>query len=186
MIAINKVATVVALSATLMVGNGCSSSSDSSAASMPESVSIPAPGHAPLRVELIRPAVAALEAKLGAAQQYLEVNATPTLVNLFVATNGGTQAVAYVYVEGKVSDPAPPEAVKPGAATFAAAGIAFDESKVLAPLLKALPNSQYRVFAVLGAPGGAVSYEVTVQSVQGGQLQVPVGPDGAITGAVQN
>ena len=175
----------MALVATVTGAAGCSSSSASTDRSVPAPVSSLAPGDAPLRVELIRPAVAALEAKLGGAQQYLEVNATPTLVNLFVSTNGGTQAVAYVYVEGKLSDPAAPEAVKPGAATFAASSIAFDESKVLAPLLKALPNSQYRVFSVLGAAGGGVSYEVTIQSAQGGQLQVPVAPDGSITGAVQ-
>ncbi len=164
---------------------GCSSSSDSGSSSATTPLSL-APGDAPLRVELIRPAVAALEAKLGRAQQYLEVNATPTLVNLFVSTGGGTQAVAYVYAEGKLSDPAAPEAVKPGAATFAASSIAFDESKVLAPLVKALPNSQYRVFSVLGAAGGGVSYEVTIQSAKGGQLQVPVAADGSITGAVQS
>ncbi|CAB4892790.1 unannotated protein [freshwater metagenome] len=140
----------------------------------------------PLRVEQIRPAVAALEAKLGGAQQYLEVNATPTLVNLFVATDNATHAVAYVYAQGTLSEPAAPEVVKAGAPTFGAADIAFDAARVLAPLLVQLPNSQYRVFSVVGVAGGGVSYLVTVGSAQGGQLEVPVGADGSITGAVQN
>ena len=71
-------------------------------------------------MELIHPAVAALEAKLGGPQKYLEVNASPTLVNLFVAVDNATQAVAYVYAEGKLSDAAAPEQVKAGAPTFAA------------------------------------------------------------------
>ena len=89
----------------------------------------------PLRVELIRPAVAALETQLGGPQRYLEVNATPTLVNLFVAVSNATQAVAYVYVDGKLSEPAPPEQVKADAPTFGASDIVFDEATVLNPLL---------------------------------------------------
>ncbi len=185
-ITMKRAARAAALVATLMVVTGCSSASDSAATSVLGPVSSMVPGDTPLRIELIRPAVVALEAKLGGAQRYLEVNATPTLVNLFVSTNGGTQAVAYTYVQGKLSDPAAPEPVQPGAATFLGSSITFDESKVLVPLLTALANSQYRVFSVLGATGGGVTYEVTVQSVQGGQIQVPVGPDGSITGAVQN
>ena len=55
-----------------------------------------------------------MEAKLGGPQQYFEVNATVTLVNLFVATVGGTQAVAYVYdADGTLEAPAAPEPAPP-------------------------------------------------------------------------
>lgn len=139
----------------------------------------------PLRVELIRPAVAALETQLGGPQRYLEVNATPTLVNLFVAVSNATQAVAYVYVDGKLSEPAPPEQVKADAPTFGASDIVFDEATVLNPLLVALPKTTYRVFSVVGIVGGGVSYLVSMQSSQGGDLEVPVRADGSIIGAVQ-
>jgi hypothetical protein len=39
------------------------------------------------------------------------------------------------------------------------------------------------VFSMIGREGGGVSYLVTIDSAQGGQLQVPVGPDGEILGA---
>lgn len=164
----------------------CSDKSGSADGSSASSPLVPASDELPLRVELIGPAVAALEAKLGGPQQYLEVNATPTLVNLFVAVENATKAVAYVYIGGTLGDPAPPEDVKAGAPTFDASKIAFNYKRVLEPVLAALPASTYRVFSVVGVAGGAVSYLVTVQSSKGGELQVPVKADGSIIGAVQN
>lgn len=179
-----RVLAVVLLSAPIAA---CSSQSNSAGTAVGASTIATVAGSAlPLRIELIRPAVAALEAKLGGAQTYLEVNASPTLVNLFVAVNNATQAVAYVYAEGKLSDPAAPEPVKAAAPTFAAKDIAFDDSRVLASVLAALPDSTYRVFSVVGVGGGGVSYLVTMESSKGGELQVPVKADGSIIGAVQN
>jgi hypothetical protein len=165
----------------------CSSQSHGASTSVRAStIATIAGSELPLRVELIRPAVAALEAKLGGRQKYLEVNASPTLVNLFVAVDNATQAVAFVYAEGKLSDPSTPEQVKAGAPTFEAKDITFDDKRVLAPVIAALPTSTYRVFSVVGVAGGGVSYLVTMQSSKGGELQVPVKADGSIIGAVQN
>ena len=145
-----------------------------------------AAGEAPLRIELIAEAVQALEVKLGAPQRFFEVNATPTLVNLFVATPDGTAAVAYVFAAGDISDPAPPEDVRPDAPTFSASDIAFDVERVLAPVVVALPLSQYRVFSVVGTQGGGVSYLINIVSSEGGEMQIPVTGDGVITGVLQN
>lgn len=145
-----------------------------------------AAGEAPLRIELIGEAVQALQAQLGAPQRFLEVNATPTLVNLFVATAEGAAAVAYVFAGGVLSAPAPPEDVKPGAPTFGASDIAFDVERVIARLVVALPLSQYRVFSIVGKAGGGVSYLINILSSEGGEMQIPVTGDGVIIGVLQN
>lgn len=167
--------------------SACSGQSGGSDGTATSSSAVSAPsGPLPLRVELIHEAVATLETKLGGPQQYFEVNATPTLVNLFVATDNATRALAYVYVDGKLSEPAPPEQVKAGAPTFAARDLTFDDKRVLEPVLIALTTSSPRVFSAVGVVGGAVSYLITMESTKGGQLQVPVKADGSIIGAVQN
>ena len=54
-------------------------------------------------LDQIAPAVAAIEAELGGPQQYFEINATPQLVNLFVAIDGATRVAPYVYVGGELA-----------------------------------------------------------------------------------
>ncbi len=58
-------------------------------------------------LDQIAPAVAAVEAKLGGPQQYFEINATPQLVNLFVADAAKTTVTPYVYVGGAVAEAGP-------------------------------------------------------------------------------
>jgi len=137
-------------------------------------------GQAPLRVELIRPAIAALESKLGGPQQYFEVNATPTLVNLFVAENNGTKAVAYVYAAGVLRDPAAP--VDANGPTFAAKAISFDDATVLAKAVAQLPGSNFRLFSIAGA-NAAIT--VTVDSSQGTEFAIYVDGTGKILGTDQ-
>ena len=163
---------------------GCSDSKSpdgTNAANVTSTTGAPIPvGEAPLLIEQIRPAIAAVEAELGGPQQYFEVNATPTLVNLFVAGDGGTKAVAYVYQAGVLQAPADPRAAS--GATFAAAELTFDETRVLANIVGSLPDSTLRGFSAVGVQGGGVSYVVTVDSTRGGSLEVTVGPTGAILG----
>ena len=181
-------AAVVAMAAIPVMVAGCSSSGptapgSSVGSSVDTSVGITA--DLPLRLELIRPALAALEAKLGGEQHYFEVNATPTLVNLFVANSDNTQATAYVFTAGALSEPAAPEQVKAGAPTFSAADIAYDEAHVLDPVLVELPESTYRVFSIVGVANGGAAYLITMQSAKGGDFQVPVTPDGSLIGQAQ-
>ena len=107
-------------------------------------------------VDEIGPAIAAVEAELGGPQQYFEVNATPQVVNVFVATDGATAVTPYVYVGGEL---APAGAAEPAeGATFAADALTFDPATVLDGLTAELPGSDVVLFTVLGGPGGAVQY----------------------------
>ncbi|TVR25008.1 MAG: hypothetical protein EA389_10095 [Ilumatobacter sp.] len=132
-------------------------------------------------VELIAPAVEALEAELGGPQEYFEINVDERLVNLFVAVDGGTSAVPYLYLDGEIQPPAPAQPVVEGTA-FDATAIEFDPDTVLDMVAADLPTATMRRFVVLVGPEGAVRYEVFVQSAQGGQLAVAVTPDGAVLG----
>jgi hypothetical protein len=163
---------------------GCSdskSSSSTSAVDVTTTTGAPIPvGEAPLLIEQIRPAIAAVEAARGGPQQFFEVNATPTLVNLFVAADGATSAIAYVYQAGALQ---PPAAAEPASGpTFTADELTFDETRVLANVVGALPTSTMRVFSAVGVQGGGVSYLVTVESTLGGTQAVTVGPTGVIVG----
>lgn len=131
-----------------------------------------------LRTDLIDVAVKALEAKLGSAQKYFEINATPTLVNLFVANRDATQATSFVFAAGELGEPSLSEAAS--GPTFAASDISFERGKVLSHVAQELPKVTMRVFAVVGQVGGGVHYVVSVQSELGGTLDVPVRGDGTI------
>ena len=175
---------VVCLSAAVAAMLGCSDSKSSdgtNAANLTTTTGAPIPvGEAPLLVEQIRPAIAAVEAELGGPQQYFEVNATPTLVNVFVAAKGATEAIAYIYQAGVLQAPAQPESAH--GPTFSSAEPSFDETTVLANVVGSLPDSTLRGFSAVGVEGGGVSYVVTVESPRGGSLEVMVGPTGAILG----
>ena len=172
--------------AVAIAGLAACSSSDatSSSTNPPTTTAAPIPaGEAPVLLEQIRPAVAALEAQLGAPQRYFEINATPTLVNLFVATDNDTQAVAYVY-EAKALQP-PAEAQPASGPTFTAAEMTFDEARVMALTVAQLPNSTFLRFAVTGVAGGGVSYKIVTLSELGTEFNVVVGPTGSVVGTDQ-
>lgn len=166
-----------------LVAVGCSSSDSSPSSSTNPPTTTAAPievGAAPVRLELIRPAVEAVEAQLAGPQQYFEVNATPTLVNLFVATENGSKAVAYVYTKQGLEPPAEPQPAS--GPMFGAAEMTFDETRVMALAVAQLPSSTFRVFAVTGVQGGGVAYRLTVDSELGSEFQVMVGPAGDVLG----
>ncbi|MEP7201750.1 MAG: hypothetical protein ABI894_04020 [Ilumatobacteraceae bacterium] len=131
----------------------------------------------PPRVDLIDDAVAALEAQLGGPQQFFEINATSSLVNLIVALNDGTVAQPWVYVQGDLSSS---EGAEASGFSFSGTALDFDPDTVLSKLQAELPQSSPDLFFVEGGQGGVVQYSVAVTSKQGGQLVVVVGPDGTI------
>lgn len=136
----------------------------------------------PLRIDAMDAAVHAVEAELGGEQRFYEVNATPTLVNVFVAGADGA-ATAYVYdaVNDVLNEPAPPQPSTGN--TFTWALVDFDQANVLSDALGELPNALPRTFAVTAAGADAVQYLVTLESTQGGVLDVLVDKDGNVLGA---
>ncbi|HEX4982694.1 MAG TPA: hypothetical protein VFV63_13400 [Ilumatobacteraceae bacterium] len=128
----------------------------------------------------IAPAIAAVETELGGPQDYFEANATPQLVNVIVATDGGSTATAFVYLDDALQPPAPPEAAD--GETFRAADLDFDADAVLTGIADELGESTITQFVVVGGPGDAVQYSAFVTSSAGGVLDVLLGPDGAVLG----
>jgi hypothetical protein len=137
------------------------------------------PGAAQGWVVDLRQAVGAVEAQLGAGQQYFEVTATTQLTNVFVAVDGGTAAVPYVYVDGMLLDPAPRLEGASGQ-TFAADQIGFDETAVLAGVEAELPRATIESLSIEGGPSGTLRYVVSARSAQGGVLDIEVGGDGVV------
>ncbi len=132
-----------------------------------------------LSVSDIDNAVAAVGKVLGKAPEFYEINATPTLVNLFAADGKGN-AINFVFEEGKLAQEtsvAPAEGE-----SFSASGMAFN-SKVFTRVQKELPDSILRAFSIISDnPAGGVQYRVVLQSDMGGQLAVFVDPTGKILG----
>jgi hypothetical protein len=127
----------------------------------------------------VRPAIAAVEAELGAGQQYFEVTANELVTNLFVAVDDATAAVPYVYLDGELQPPAPTLTGASGF-TFTADAVDFDEETVLEPVSEELTDSTIEAFSIEAGAGGVVRYVVSTLSPEGGRLDVTVAPDGSV------
>ena len=124
-------------------------------------------------------AVAAVEAELGAGQDYFEVTAATLVTNVFVAVDDATAAIPYAFIDGELL---PPEPRLDGASgfTFTAEAIEFDADAVLSQLADELPDATIESLSVEGGEGGLVRYVALVRSDAGGLLEVTLGPDGEV------
>ena len=105
-----------------------------------------------LSVSDIDNAVAAVGKVLGKTPEFYEINATPTLVNLFAADGKGN-AINFVFEKGKLAQEtsvAPAEGE-----SFSTVGMAFN-SKVFTRVQKELPDSILRPSASLATAPQAV------------------------------
>jgi len=128
--------------------------------------------------DAIAPAVAAVEAELGGPQQYFEITAEPQRVELWVALDGGTAAVPYVYIGGEVG---PAAASQPASGeTFVPGDAPFDPDTVLDQLDEDLDDPDIVQLSIGRNAAGEVDLLVVVQSAEGGLLDVTLAPDGTV------
>src|SRR3954447_12242402 len=158
--------------------SACSGGATPSATTNNASTTVVAPANNALPlVAQIDDAVAALQVKLGAPQEFFEINATTQLVNLIVALNDGKVAQPWVYLDGQLSSA---EGSPASGHTFVAGVLDFDPDTVLSQVRTKLPEASLDLFFVQGGEGGVVQYSVVATSRQGGQLVVIVGADGTV------
>lgn len=128
-------------------------------------------------VDAVATAMADLEDRLGAPQQYFEVNATARLVNLWVALNDGALAQPWVWVDGELSSE---DAQAAGGGTFTAADVDFDAGTVLDQVRSEVPDAILETFYIHGDGEGNVQYSLLTSAQCGGGLDVVIGADGSV------
>lgn len=169
-----------------LIGSSCSDSPDPVATDPVETAPLP-PGQAEcspappvLNVDEIDEAIAALAEGRNEPPRFFEVNATASVVNLFLADTDETGAsivVPHSYGAGEL------RAEEPTAAegnAFPVDVIDIDPERVLSCVVAELPDSEPEAFVIEGGPDGAVRYSVVLNSSQGGQLVVEVSGEGRI------
>ncbi|MGB8858539.1 MAG: hypothetical protein WCC60_04755 [Ilumatobacteraceae bacterium] len=177
-----------AVAVTLLLVGACSDDtaapagsgvvSDQGSSSRPDDTSDAATDGGDLPIlDQIDEAVAALEAELGAPQQYFEINATARLVNLFVALNNATVAQGWLYLDGTLTSS---EGQQANGGTFTAGAAEFDPAVILSKVLTELPDITIESFYINGDGQGNVLYGVLATSAKGGGLDVVLGADGSV------
>jgi hypothetical protein len=173
-------AAVIAVVAAVWSMAGCGGADAGSAVTTV--VTSTAPGvdepDAPSFVDDVFAAIDAVEAELGAGQEFFEVTANAQFTNVFVAVDDATAAVAYAYVDGELQPPAPKQ---PGAEglTFGREDVTFDPERVLSGARAELSESVVDAISVYGDGVGA-TYVLAATSPAGGFLDIVVGPEGQI------
>ena len=134
-------------------------------------------------LELLEPAVAAVEAERGGPQRYTEINVQTDLVNLFVALDDGTE-LAYVYRADGLDVPTEAQAQPGGAEPFALDDVPLDVVATFDDVLAAeVPDSALVALTLAPRPESGLVWTATLLSTQGGVLDVLISPNGAILGA---
>jgi hypothetical protein len=130
-----------------------------------------------LHIEDVAAAVAAVEAKLPAAQ-YTEINLAPEGVNLFVITSPGRET-SYLYAAGALNAPTPEQPAE--GEPFAVTGVPLDQAaKVASFITKEFKGSTITSVALVVVKPNGLVWAVRSQSVKGGFLNSLFSPDGKI------
>lgn len=133
------------------------------------------------QLDQIAPAIDAVEAELGGPQEFFEITAEPQQVRLFVARDGATEVVPYVFIGGELAPAGAPTAAEGG--TFPADSVNVDADSILDRVDAELDEPDVVSFSIAGDGTGAVQYVALVQSEEGGVVEVVLGPDGSIQSA---
>jgi hypothetical protein len=128
-------------------------------------------------------AIDAVESQRGGPQEFFEVNADTAVVNLFVATDRGREVVGYLYSDGELLGPAPPQPVESGF-TFGGAAVDFDPTEILGVVIDELDDPDLERFVITAHRDSTIRYEVLVRSKRGGLLAVSLSADGGILAVV--
>ena len=116
--------------------------------------------------------------------QFFEINATQELINLYVATDNATSAVALLYDEETgLSEPDSPK--EASGSTFKWSDIDSDitKSKVYETVVAELPRSTISRFVIgRDAEFDKLTFRVIMVSDQGGEFAAYVEPSGKIIG----
>ena len=147
-----------------------------------------------IRVDLVDDAIAAVET-WNASQttslidegedelQYFEINATPTLVNIYVATKNATEAVAFIYDADGLQDPDAPQEASGSTVKWSEIDSDITKSAVYQKVVEALPQSDISRFVIGRDPEfDKLTYRVVMVSANGGEFAAYVDPSGKIIG----
>lgn len=169
-------AVAVFVGAALVMMTACSDDKAAPGSSAAPTTTAADPGALP-RVDLIRPAIAALEQRLGGPQRYFEINATTKLINVFVALNNGAVSQPWVFFDNELSSQ---EGQPASGHTFPASALTFDADTILTTVRADLASTRLEFLEILGGQDDTVQYTIGAKSAEGGGLVVTVAPDGKV------
>lgn len=136
-----------------------------------------------LRVDLVAPAIAAVEGERGGPQRYTEINVNPEGVTLFVAVDDATE-VAYFY-DGVLDAGAAPAPLT--GTPYSLDGVGRELAPDLVQRTQAdLPGSQVTQLAFVTTPDLGLVWALASRSARGGTLNVFYTPSGELLSAVPN
>ena len=116
--------------------------------------------------------------------QFFEINATPDLINIYVATKGATEAVAFIYDDKDgLSEPDSPQTASGSTFKWSDVDSDITKSAVYETVVTELPRSTISRFVIGRDPEfDKLTYRVIMVSDSGGEFAAYVDPSGKIIG----
>jgi hypothetical protein len=170
---------VVVITTLIALGTGMSACSSGSITPSPEASDPSAVTRRDPVIADILPAVDALETLLGGPLDYVEINADSQIVSLIVFDATTSQAIPYRYLRGEIARVGEPFAIS-GGQPLRAEWINFDPSTMFDAVRSEVPEANIVGFVILAGAGETATYEAFLQSRQGGQILVSLGPEGQV------